>query len=250
MFPKWTCALIALIGVTATSAALGSGYLASVKVTSTLAGKKTLPHRIRWVALPTPRGSVAKVEFVIDGKVGWIEETPPYVYGDDTNWLVTSWLAPGRHRFTVRAVTTGGRRTSSSIDARVLRPRSPPAKLATSRWSRVYTKAEAGDAPAGTWILSITKAGWKIKDPGGGANFIDVAYLGAGLLETRGGIWTRPRAAQEPKVQEGNGWCEDSNEPVRFRWSVNASKLELMLVGPSRCDGLGHFLSRTWTRAR
>ena len=71
-------------------------------VTSTLAGKKVLAHRIRWIGRPNlPAAQVSIVEFVIDGKVRWDEGTPPYTYGDDRNWLVTSWLTPGRHSFVV-----------------------------------------------------------------------------------------------------------------------------------------------------
>jgi hypothetical protein len=70
---------------------------------STLDNKNVLSHRIRWIAYPKPLREVGKVDFLIDGKVRWIERNTPYVYGDDSNWLVTSWLSPGRHRFTVRA---------------------------------------------------------------------------------------------------------------------------------------------------
>jgi hypothetical protein len=240
---------IGVVTIVAASSAVAAGDATGLKLTSTLDGKKTLPHRIHWIATAKPAASVRRVEFLIDGKLRWVETNPPYVYGDDGNWLVTSWLSAGRHRFSVRAVSTANRRTTRSVVALVGSPPAVPAELATSRWTRVYTKAETGDAPAGKWTLSITPAGWKIMDPAGGGNFIDVAYLAPGSLETRGGIWTRPRASQEPNVKEGNGWCEDTNEPVRFKWSVAADKLTFTLRGPTRCDGLGDFLSKTWSRA-
>jgi hypothetical protein len=246
--PKRISICIAVVAMAAAGSAVAAGDATRLRLTSTLDGKRALPHRIHWVATAKPAASVVRVEFLIDGKLRWVEENPPYVYGDDGNWLVTSWLSPGRHRFSVRAVSTA--KTTRSVMAVVRRAPAVPAALANSRWTRVYTKAESGEAPAGKWTLSITRAGWKIMDPAGGGNFIDVAYLAAGLLETRGGIWTRPRASQEPNVQEGNGWCEDSNEPVRFRWSALAdNKLTLTLAGPKRCDGLGNFLSKTWSPA-
>jgi hypothetical protein len=238
---------IAIVAASSTVAAVDSTPLT---VTSTLDGKKALPHRIKWVATVKPAASLSRVEFLIDGKVRWVERDAPYVYGDDGNWLVTSWLSPGQHRFTIQAVSTSNRRTTRSVVALVGRAPAGPAQLANSRWTRLYTAAETGDAPPGKWMLSISRAGWKIKDPAGGGNFIDVAYLGPRIVETRGGIWTRPKESQEPNVKEGNGWCEDTNEPVRFRWSVADNKLTFTLAGSQRCDGLGPFLSKTWTRAR
>ena len=243
--------VVAALTVMAAIPLAAAGHSTKLTVTSTLTGKQRLPHRIRWVAFPKPTANAARVEFMIDGKVRWIETEAPYVYGDDTDWLVTSWLPAGRHRFAVRATSAEGERAVSTVVASVPAPPSGPKALANTRWTRVFSKSEVGDAPAGTWKLTITKAGWKIKDPEGGGNFIDVAYLSAGTLETRGGIWTRPRAQQEPSVQEGNGWCEDTNESVRFKWAVNGRKLTLILAGPKRCEGLGSFLSAgPWISAR
>jgi hypothetical protein len=71
-------------------------------VTSTLDGRSTLPHRIHWQAFPKPSASVTEVDFLIDGKQFWVEHNTPYFYGDDGNYLVTSFLAPGPHAFAVR----------------------------------------------------------------------------------------------------------------------------------------------------
>src|SRR5258705_10912688 len=70
-------------------------------VTSTLDGKTVLPHRIHWIARPSG-ASITEVDFLIDGRKAWVERERPYTYGDDGNWLVTSALSPGKHRFTVR----------------------------------------------------------------------------------------------------------------------------------------------------
>jgi len=247
---KRTILSVAVVGIAGAVASASYSHVTALRVTSTLSGRKSVPHRIRWVAFPKPRGQVARVDFLIDGKVRWVERDAPYVYGDDSNWLVTSWLKPGQHRFAVRVVPTSGKRVTSTVTARVNGATDPPSELAQSQWERTYTESESGDAPAGLWTLSITSAGWRIKAPEGGGNFIDVAYLADGLLETRGGIWTRPREIQKPNVQEGNGWCEETNKPVRFRWSSSENELTLTLAGASRCDGLGSFLSRTWARAR
>ncbi len=237
------------IAVSSAAARSGAGDAQQFKVTSTLDGKKVLPHRIRWLGRPNlPASKVSEVRFLIDGKTRWIEHNPPYTYGDDTNWLVTSWLSPGSHHFTVRAKAKGGNTAQRTTIARVLPAPAPPAELAGS-WKRTVTTAQAGGAPAGTWELSIGKAGWKIRDPLGTGNFIDVAYLSAGRLQARGGIWTKPH-----NPYEGNGWCEDSNAPVDYRWTVSTGILTLALSGPDRCgkrNDKQHFIwAGAWTKVR
>src|SRR4051812_28043642 len=87
-----------LSGTSAFSAPSDQGRVATreaqpFRVTTTLAGKQVLPHRIHWVARTTlPAAKVSAVTFLIDGKVRWIEHLVPYTYGLDGNWLVTSWL--------------------------------------------------------------------------------------------------------------------------------------------------------------
>ena len=216
-----------------------------LRVKTTLGGKKVLPHRIRWTARPSAAASeVTVVTFLIDGKVRWIEHNPPYTYGDDGNWLVTSWLSPGVHRFSVRVAATDGRKRTVTTVARVVAPPAPPADLDGTEWTRTYTQAEAGEAPAGKWTLSIDSTGWRIKDPEGTGAYIDVAYLAMGLVETRGGIWTRPHNAYE-----GQAWCEDQNAPARFSWRVEGGSLTFTFMPPSTCDGFGPFMSKTWSQS-
>jgi hypothetical protein len=215
------------------------------KVTTTLVGRLVLPHRIHWVARTSlPAAKVGAVTFLIDGKISWIEHLVPYTYGLDGNWLVTSWLTPGTHRFTARVTEKGGRTATSTTIARVLPAPKPPSELNDTRWTRTYPSAEAGDGPpAGRWTLKIDSTGWQIIDPNGEGALIDVAYLGPGLLETRGGIWTKPK-----NPYEGQAWCEDTNEPVRFTWKAESDSLRFAFVPPGGCADFGPFMSRTWSR--
>jgi hypothetical protein len=70
---------------------------------------------MHWLAYPElPASKVSRVEFLIDGKVRWIERHAPYNYASDDNggglgYMITTWLAPGRHRFAVRAADKRGR---------------------------------------------------------------------------------------------------------------------------------------------
>ena len=69
---------------------------ARLTITSTLAGHTSLPHRIYWQATPSVPGTdVSEVDFLIDGKVYWVEYNAPYFYGGNYNYLVTSFLPPG-----------------------------------------------------------------------------------------------------------------------------------------------------------
>lgn len=93
--------ILALAACSSTGATASSGPASSaaspamLKVTSTLDGHTGLPHRIRWQAIPiVPAADVSEVDFLIDGRLGWAEHHRPYFYGDDGNWLVTSFLTP------------------------------------------------------------------------------------------------------------------------------------------------------------
>ena len=197
----------------------------ALAITSTLAGKKVLPHRIRWVGRPNlPAAKVSKVDFLIDGTVRWIERNRPYTYGDESNWLVTSWLSPGRHRFAVRVKAKDGRTALQTTVARVVAAPAPPAELSGS-WKHSFA--------GGIWVLTVDKTGWKIRDPSGDTNFIDVAYFSGQRFQARGGIFTKLNS----KVG-GNGWCLGRNAPVDYRWAVAADVLTLTNFGVDRCtDG-------------
>ena len=197
-----------------------------------------------------------EVVFLIDGKIGWVEHKPPYVYGNDGNWLVTSALEPGRHRFTVRTTTVDLRTVSKTVEARVLPAAAPPAELAGS-WQRTVTKAQAGpETPAGTWGITIDKTGWTIRDPSGSrtcgcGSWIDVAYLSGNLLELRSGIWTKTET-DPTATRFGNGWCNATNAPVDYTWTVAANTLTLTLSGPDLCGDSGGkqdgVVAGLWTR--
>jgi hypothetical protein len=209
---------------------------------STLDGKTVQPHRIVWRGVPKlPAAQVAKVEFLIDGKVRWIERNPPYTYGDDSNWLVTSWLSPKRHTFTVRATANDGRKALRTTIARVVSAPSPPTDL-IGTWKHSFV--------GGIWVLTVDKTGWKIRDPFGTGNFIDVAYFSGGRLQARGGIFTTPDSPFE-----GNGWCRDVNAPVDYRWAVSADTLTLTHFGPDRCtegseaEKQHYIWNGAWTKA-
>jgi hypothetical protein len=232
------CAIAVAFAGAAAAAGIGSAFAASgsstLTVSSTLSDKPTLPHRIHWLATPSlPPSKIREVDFLIDGRRAWVEHHAPYSYGYDGNYLVTSWMRPGRHTFTVVALALDGRRATTSSRARTSAPPPPPAALSGS-WHQA----------SGTWTLTINAVGWRLRDtPHGQGALVDVGYLSPGLLEARGGIATRN---QDPL--ENNLWCDEPFQPVRYRWHVAAERLSLTLAGPRRCDGQSRVWGGVWTR--
>jgi hypothetical protein len=259
--------LACLIAASSVAARNGAGGAQSFSVASTLDGKTVLPHRIHWLARPSRASShILEVDFLIDGRKSWIEKKSPYVYGDTGNWLVTSALSPGRHRFTVRARAKDGTTAQRTTIARVLPAAPPPSELAGS-WERVVTKEQAGPVtPAGTWGITIDSTGWIVRDPDGSrgcgcGSWIDVAYSPGNLVELRSGIWTQPNSARAKLG--GNGWCNDThapanydlygtNAPVDYDWTVSADTLTVTLNGSDRCGPANAkqdwIVAGVWTR--
>jgi hypothetical protein len=224
----------------AASARSTSATSPTFTVRSTLSGTSVLPHRIHWLGMPSlPPSKIAEVAFLIDGRVSWIEHNAPYTYGYDGNYLVTTWLTPGTHRFEVRAKATNGSVATTSSTARVV-PASPPPAALAGHWVRTVPNGP----DHGTWQLQVDKIGWRFHSSRGAGSLVDVAYLGTGLLEARGGIATKNR-----DEQENNNWCQEPFQPVRYRWSVSGGKLVLALAGPKRCDGESLVWAGEWSHA-
>jgi hypothetical protein len=258
--------LACLVASSAASARSGGEVAQSFSVSTTLTGRTVLPHRIHWLAHARGPSPIIEVDFLIDGRKSWIEQNAPYEYGDTGNWLVTSALSPGRHRFTVRARARDGSTAQRTTVARVLPAASPPAELA-GLWERTVTKQEAGPVtPAGTWGITIDSTGWTVRDPDGSrgcrcGSWIDVAYPPGNLVELRSGIWTRPNDAQT--VHGGNGWCNDTHPPanydlygtnasVNYGWAVSGETLTVKLNGLDRCGPANAkqdwIVAGVWTR--
>jgi hypothetical protein len=238
-------ALAATVGAVAVVGTAGAAVSAApFSVSSTLAGTNVLPHRIHWVARPSlPASKIREVDFLIDGRLSWVEHHAPYTYGYDGNYLVTTWMSPGMHSFTVTAIATDRSRATTSSKARVQGPPpAPPSALAGS-WQRNVSKAQAGGSGRpGMWTLEVDKVGWRILDPSRHGALVDVAYLSAGVLEIRGGIATRNHDSHE-----GNVWCDEPFQPVRYHWAVSGDTLTLALVGPKRCDGQSDVMVGDWS---
>ena len=253
----WLAALLVVLALAACSTAgaaapngPATASTAKLTVTSTLDGHTALPHRIHWQAFPSgPSFAVSQVDYLIDGKQVWVEHVAPYFYGDDGNYLVTSFLTPGKHVFTVRAIDVGGHVATDTVTATVPQALSPPAALA-GPWKAL----QPGGGGVGYASLVISSVGWyegQFPVTRSNGNLEDVAYLSPGLVEIRTGMATgHDMVAGAPSDNDLNGWCNNApGAPARYRWIVTGTHLRLTFAGGHPCPGFTGFLTASWTRA-
>lgn len=231
-------------------------------IRSSFDGKTVLPQRIRWIAYPSTGVLFPGVEFLIDGKVVVSNRLPPYAFGDDgrdeatgsvnTGYLVTSWLSPGRHKFTVRARGLGPNRKTVATKTVVARVRSAPARPAQllGTWRRDLATAVPPDrnmlyrkvtAPPGIYTIAVGRRFIRISGPDP-RKHIKLDYLaGARTITIRGPVWTG-----DPN--EG-GWCEPWGPETIYSWSVSNGTLTLAPAGePDACKQRGMIVTGDWAR--
>jgi len=148
--------------------------------------------------------------------------------------LVTSFLKPGLHTFTVHAVTTDNQIATDTVKAQVTAPPAPPAKLAGAWTLKKATHAQRPPVTA----FTITPKGWTI-----GPDFrLDAQYLPSGNVVLGSLIINRPD--QVDRV------CGD--QPPLRRWrvvfSADDKTMQLNPIGSDPCQSRLAALQGTWTR--
>jgi DNA-binding SARP family transcriptional activator len=277
--------LAAVVATSAVGVELGTGgssarppttsSLAGKPTTSSLDGQTVLPQRTRWVVHPdVPDSAVREVDFIIDGKLRWVERIPPYYFGGDENgtnpgYLVTTWLSPGEHVFTSHVVSAGGKLATDIVTARVLPAPQPPAALAGT-WTRTVTKEDQAKStpvfgvgvgnvpPAGVWRLVFDRIGaWEL-DPvkTGLVTEYDVV---ADVLFAYAPITMAPCSdnGQPCGVKRfghhglGGGGidCTAAGPFGSYRWSVSGARLTLTAIHEP-CGQRRAIWEGTWTRVR
>jgi hypothetical protein len=250
--------LLALLTfVIAISSAAAGGERQLFKVTSTLDGKRVLPLRMHWLAYPKlPASKISRVEFLVDGKVRWVEHNAPYNYGSEASdghlgFLITTWLKAGRHTFTARAVDKSGRAATDTVTARVLSAPAPPATLA-GRWTRTVTAADIKKSgpmppPAGRWKLIFDRVcAWHIDPDNGGV--VNQYAARPGVINVFAPITMSPNGVSRFGAH-GFGCC-DCNEAGPFgsySWSVSGDKLTLE-AKKEGCPNRRAIWEGIWTR--
>jgi hypothetical protein len=219
-------ALATLASVIAVSSALAGRNDTTFTVTSSLDGKTVLPLRSHWIAFANDAQSIDHVDFFIDGYHAWTAHSAPWSYGDSGNWLIPTFLKPGIHKFVVRAYDAANEMAVDTVQARVVAPPAPPARLAGS-WERT--------TPSGT--VFIAKNGWTIHPN----TFVDARYLANGSIVLGPQIIDRP---------EQTPYC-GSNPPHPWKATITAGGKSMTLapVGSDSCAVRVTVFKGTWTRA-
>ena len=248
-----------LLGASSANAEQG---IKTFTIRSSLDGKTVLPRRIHWIAYPSGAVLFPGVEFLIDDKMVFANRLPPFAFGDDardeerggvnTGYLVTSWLSPGTHRFTVRAkAIVAGHRTSAekTVTARVPTPASPPAQL-VGTWQRQLDTPVPPDpnrlyrsvtAQPGTYRIVIDRRYLRVSGPAPRKHLKVDFVAGPRTLTIRGAVWTG-----DP--DEGAG-CDPWGPDATYSWSVKEGRLTLEPAGePDACKQRGAIMTGEWTR--
>jgi hypothetical protein len=257
---------LALLGLSlvlfGASPAVARPGAAEPTIRSSLDGKLVLPHRLRWIAYPSFPVNFPGVEFLIDGKVVFANRLPPFAFGADakdeasgtvkTGYLVTSWLKPGPHEFTVRAKGQGAYRNASAsktVVARVGPAQAPHAQLAGT-WQRDLATAVPPDrnslyrgvtARPGIYRIAIDPRYLRVSGPDPSGHVKSDYIADARTLRVGGPVWTG-----DP--HEG-AWCDPWGPEATYAWSVSGGVLTL--EAPASGDGCkqrGGVLAGEWTR--
>lgn len=253
------CAIAAMTNSMAPAAQLRMTWIGgevAFTVKSSLDGKSTLPNRIHWLAYPKLlTAKVAKVDFLIDGKVRWTERTPPYTFGQDNGYLITTWLTPGSHHFAARVTDTENHSVSDTVTARIQPAQAPPKALA-HHWKRTLTAADqnkvefASPPPKGGWEIVFDQVGiWELDPLGGGTVTQYAAH--PGVLDVYAPIQMAPDGAGVAKyghTKIGGYECGPDGPFGSYTWSIAGSKLTLT-AKKEPCAGRRAILEGTWTQA-
>ena len=281
MYLRPSVALICLAGLASAPAAAASATLAPLKVTSSLDGKAVLPHRISWMAfMSIPEAQINQVDYLVDGKLCWIGEGSPYkysgtstyfsTYSDTGGYLVTSWLTPGLHKFTVRVMALDGQTASDTVVARVLPAPIPPAVLVGS-WQRTIDTAAApapgspGNptdtyTPDGTYTITFSRkwiedhfagkftiSGSINGNTGAGEEYLSDWTPGAKSFHVQGAVSIQPF---DPNTDQlGGWWCNPGGPGANYTWTVTGKVLTLTPIGgKDECSIRGFIWTGSWAR--
>ncbi|MGI8413563.1 MAG: hypothetical protein ACR2QA_13985 [Solirubrobacteraceae bacterium] len=216
-----------------------------------------------------PASKVREVDFLIDGRLAWIERKAPYTYAEDGGYLVTSFLKPGEHHFTVRAIPRAGRPATDTVIARVL-PAPPVPSSLVGTWQRHISDTSGAPAagstgnptktltPPGTYRITFDRR-WihdefpcttspctYVSSTGAGAEFDSDWDPGASTFHVQGGVTFKISKDTERLY---GAWCETWGPPATYTWSISQNTLKLAPVGGhDACAIRGFVWSGRWTR--
>jgi len=244
-----------------TAAPPPSGTPAPPTVSSTIHDGDVLTAAVPWQveAEPSGEGSVAQVEFLVDGEQKWVEQDAPYYFDEDEQVLAPWLLGNGPHDLAVRVTTTDGASATVAAHVTVDVDAAQNQKIAGT-YHRVVTKADIkralpyrveskgafGDIPPpGTWTLEIGADGKILGvDPGGDTSnpFVEPYTLKGSQMRLYGpAVWAQPDP-ETPSL-----FCEPER-PSDYTWHLSGSALTITPM-QKVCADRDIVFAGTWTRA-
>lgn len=249
-------------GTTPSTSPSSSSPPANPTVTMTIKDGATLTHAVPWeVKATTAEDDVVEhVEFVIDGKTLWQEQSSPYFFDDDHEVLPPWILGNGSHELTAHVVTVGGGVTDAvahvTVDVDL-----EADKAIAGRYRRVVTRADQhrvmpyrvaakgafGElSPAGKWTIRIKPNGEIFgTDPQGKSDgtFVEPYSLHGSSMRLYGAaVWRQPGLDRTG----ANKFCEPEASSD-YTWHLSGSSLTISNVQKSCADRDIVFVG-TWTR--
>ena len=265
------------LGVLASAATVLAAGRGTVRVTSTLDGRKVLPRRIQWIVRTSPRPPKQSwLSFLVDGRsldVDYVRKAASGTGGSNTfagdgGYLVTTWLKPGVHTFTVNVYPSGSPTITDTVVARVAAPAPVPAAL-SGTWER--TVPDVSGAPkegsagnptdtavaTGTYRLKIDPRWVETIFPGAfnpgssfktgrGLVFYNDWTPGAKTFDALGYVRWHNDKRSSP---DAGSWCFAGGPAGHYGWSVSGDTLTLTPAGGTDACGIRGFIwAGTWTR--
>jgi hypothetical protein len=250
----FAAAVIELLAVAAGARAHASVDQPAVwSVTSSIVDGATLAAPTRWSAEPVgpPPGGLDRIEFLIDGKLLWVERHAPFVFNNDGNYLYPYVFARGAHQLIARAVSASGERVTTTANVQMTQtpPKIPRALQAT--WRHRVSQAvidrnrAPGDPPLPGGVLRLKFGGNGLAlatppkpVPGGYYAFSATAR---GVLDLGGPVnWLTAQSSYD-------GICHGDQTLGRYRWKIRHGALMLKVVNDP-CRLRAASLARRWGR--
>ena len=167
-----------------------------------------------------------------------------------TGYLVTSWLSPGRHEFTVQATSQGrigqSRRSpwSRGAGGTLLPPGSQepgsgrcPTAVPPDRGA-LYTET----APSGRYTMVVDRRFVQHRRPHRAPGLKSDYAANAKTLTVSAPVWTF-----SPETE--GGWCDPWGPEAAYTWSVSGNTLTLAPTGGAdACSKRGAIFTGEWTR--
>jgi hypothetical protein len=222
-------------------------------VTSSIADGATLAGPVRWSADPvgTPPGGLDRIEFLIDGRLLWVERHAPFDFNNDANYLYPYVFARGPHQLVARGVSMTGEQVSVTANVRMTQapPRIPHALQAT--WGHRVSQAIIDDnsAPAdppvsgGVFRMKLGTNGLVLVTPPKPATggYYAFSAKARGALDFGGPVnWLTAQSSYE-------GICHGDQTFARYRWKLARHVLTLKVV-KDPCRLRAAVLAGLWTR--